>query len=57
MKFHLKLRETKKQIDWFIKNALMDGDFEIFVSKKTFKVIKPILSRANEYNGYKIFCM
>jgi hypothetical protein len=57
MKFHLKLRETKKQIDRFIKNALMDGDFEIFVSKKTFKVIKPILSRANEYNGYKIFCM
>ena len=56
MKFHLKLKETKKQIDFLIENALMD-DFEIFVSKKTFKIIKPILSRSNEYNGYKIFCI
>ena len=53
MKYHLKLRETKKNIDWFINNALT-SEFDIFVSKKVFKIMKPILTRDNKYNGYKI---
>jgi dihydrofolate reductase len=61
MKYHLKLKELRESMDWFISKR--SNHFEqnteeacLYIGKKDFKIIKPILNK-KKYKNYEIVCI